>query len=124
MFTPDQPQHVPLVTGYTPSGRRDPLGRGPFDSVWQLDGPEAPSGTEGPSSTGGPSSTPQPASSEASPLYGVLISRLHPRHLWASLTLGVRTTAGCTSTLFDSSSPVAQELQKIMLNTVFRATAS
>jgi len=119
MFAPDQPLHVPLVTGYTPgSPRENPPGRGPFNSVWQLDGPEAPSGTEERSGTS------QPASSEASPLYGVLIARLHPRALWASLTLGVRATSACTSTLTNSYSQLAQELETIMLNTVFKATAS
>jgi hypothetical protein len=44
-FAPEQPLHVPFVTGYAPS-RRGPLGRGPVNGVWQLDGPEAPSGTE------------------------------------------------------------------------------
>ncbi len=116
MFAPEQPLHVPFVTGYAP-GRRGPLGRGPVNGVWQLDGPEAPSGNEESSGT-------QPASPGTSPLYGVLIARLHPGGLWASLTLGVRTTSACTSTLFDSSSPVAQELERIMLNTAFRATAS
>jgi len=98
-----QPAPVPLVTFYTP-GARSP------HRVWQLDAAQ-------------PSSTPQPASSQESPLYGVLLARLHPRGLWASLMLGVRTTSTCTGTLADRSAPLAQELETIMLSTVFKATA-
>jgi hypothetical protein len=108
----EEPAPVPMVTAGTsaPPGLKAPVGQMSND-VWQLDAPT-------------PSSTPQ-----QSPLDGVLVTRLHPRALWASLMLGVRATSGCG--LANSSAlvpgdlePVKQDLETILLETTFKATAS
>lgn len=112
----EEPSPVPLVTAGIPAPDSGAMNR-LADDVWQLDAPKAPS-------------SPAAQGSSRSPLYGVLLARLHPGSLWASLRLNVETTSSCASPLPTSSSLVApeleavkQELERIMLDALFKVTA-
>jgi hypothetical protein len=94
VFAPERPVPVPLVAHHSTHNR-----------AWALSIPPT---------------VEEPSRPRISPFYGVLLARLPQPGYWASISLGVTTTAACTKAL-PGRAGMEDALERVLETTSFKA---